>query len=330
MKTSRIVVLISKLTFAIISTHIVLSTLPAHAELAGQNPSEPPAQDTQRIAVTVTVTNGRNELVTGLTRADFSVFADKVPQTISYFRDDDGPASVGILFDASDSMRTRWGMTVIKAYRDSFRQFFARSHQGNEYFLMSFGLKPQLLVDWTSDEEAIENGFDAVQFKGNTAFFDACHAGVQKVTQGRNEKRAIILVSDGEDNESTHRKNEIRSMLRKYNVLVYSINIFAGPDASGSALGFEGQSILNELSRMSGGMTFYPKSNQRVSISELNSVLNFIADELRHQYLIGFIPSIKPVKDKWQRIAVKINTDRTDPGMRGLTIRARDGYVVSP
>jgi len=288
---------------------------------------QPPTtqQEGQPVTMTVTVTNGRDELVSALTKEDFVVLSDKTPQKITYFSAEDSPASIGILFDASLSMNFRSSDTAkIEGYKDALRQFFKRNNPSNEYFLIGFNQQPQLLMDWTSDTGAILDRFSVARFKGKTAFFDACYLGIEKVSHGKYDKHAIILISDGQDNESSYSRGQVSSLLRQLNVLVYSINL--SEDNAGSSLADEGQNILNELSRLSGGMTFYRNENRRLPSNALSSIFALIADQLHHQYIIGFISSTKPTKDQWHRIRVEVRGDPADQRLRGLTIRSRESY----
>ena len=282
------------------------------------------------VMLTVTVTNGRDERVTGLRQEDFVVLVDKVPQKIDDFSDEDVPASVGVLFDVSHSMVVRSSnVAKLRTYKDALTQFFEHSNRSNEYFLIGFSQRPQLLMNWTSDANAILERFSSMQFKGNNAFFDACYVGLEKVMQGKYNKRAIILISDGQNTESSYTHDQVRRLLRQSNVAVYSINIPRDASQAGSSLGYEGQAILNELSLISGGMTFYRNENQPLHSSALNSIFARIADELRHQYFIGFVPSTKPTKDQWHRIKVNVRADHGQQKMRGLTVRTREGYYAA-
>jgi Ca-activated chloride channel homolog len=291
-------------------------------------------QGAQTVMLTVTVTNGRDEHVTGLRQEDFVVLLDKVPQRIDDFSDEYVPASVGVLFDVSHSMAVRSiNIANLRTYKDALTQFFEHSNRSNEYFLMGFSQRPQLLMDWTSDANAILERFSSVQFKGNTAyhtaFFDACYVGLEKVMQGKYNKRAIILISDGLNTESSYTHDQVRRLLRQSNVTVYSINIPGDESDAGSSLAYEGQAIMNELSLISGGMTFYHDESQRLHSSVLNYIFARIADELHRQYFIGFVPSTKPTKDQWHRIKVNVRADHGQQKMRGLTVRTREGYYAA-
>jgi len=233
------------------------------------------------VSLTVTVTNDKGELVSGLKQEHFSVFVDKVPAKIHYFGDQDVPVSVGILFDVSASITDSKNSKKLKVLGEALSNFLARANNSNDYFVAGFNDKPQLLLDWTSDPKAILDPFSILQPKGRTALYDAIAVGVGKVLQGRHRKRAILLISDGLDNVSRYKFKEIQKLLKESNVLVYSI--YAGNAEPGSALGFEGLVVLDKLSAASGGIVLNPKSRA----AAVSAVFERIAQELQHQYTIG-------------------------------------------
>ena len=294
-----------------------------------QEPSEDAQRGAQPVILTVTVTNGRGEFVIGLKQEDFVVLADKVRQKIADFSDEDVPASIGLLFDTSGSMGNgrRSDVAKLRIYKDALTQFFECSNRSNEYFLIGFDQRPQLLMDWTSDSNAILDRFRSMQFKGPTAFFDACYVGLEKVMQGKHNKRAILLMSDGGDTGSSYTHDQVRRLLRQSNVAVYSINVLDNNDS----LDMPGAEILGELSRISGGRAFYHNEAQGLGVhpTAFISIFARIADELHHRYLIGFIPSTKATKDQWHRIKVSVNADRAPQKMRGLTVITREGYYAA-
>ena len=199
-------------------------------------------------------------------------------QDITFFSDEDAPVSVGILFDVSGSMS---GDKVQRA-RDALAHFIQTSHDRDEYFLIGFNSRAQLLMDRTRDGQAVLDKLTFVQTKNNTALYDACYLGVERVQRGTHPKRALLLISDGQDNNSRYTFNELRRVLKESDVVLYAIGILGGSDV-GSALGMEGQGILDELAGVSGGKAFYPRSG-----AEMDDIFEQIALELRHQYSIGY------------------------------------------
>jgi Ca-activated chloride channel family protein len=275
----------------------------------------PVITNTDLITFTVTVTDIYGRFVSGLGKNAFSIFEDKTPQEISFFSDEDAPVSVGILFDVSGSMS---GDKVRRA-RDALSHFVQTSHDRDEYFLIGFNSRAQLLMDRTRDGNAVLDKLTFVQTKNNTALYDACYLGVERVQRGTHPKRALLLISDGQDNNSRYTFNELRRVLKESDVVLYAIGILGGSDA-GSSLGMEGQGIMDELASVSGGKAFYPHS-----AAEMDDIFEQIALELRHQYSIGYRPPNFVSNGKWHRIKVKVAPPR---GLPRLFVRSKEGYFA--
>jgi Ca-activated chloride channel family protein len=166
----------------------------------GVDDKNPIITNTDLITFNVTVTDIYGRFVSGLSKTAFSVVDEKAPQEITFFSDEDAPVSVGVLFDVSGSMS---GDKVRRA-RDALAHFIQTSHDRDEYFLIGFNSRAQLLMDRTRDGQAILDKLTFVQTKNNTALYDACYLGVERVQRGTHQKRALLLISDGQDNSSRH------------------------------------------------------------------------------------------------------------------------------
>jgi Ca-activated chloride channel family protein len=281
-------------------------------EIAG-----PVIVNTDLITFTVTVTDTYGRYVSGLGKNAFTVLDDKKPQEITFFSDDDSPVSVGVIFDVSGSM----GGDKIRRARDALSKFIQTSHDSDEYFLIAFNSRAQLLLDKTRDGNAVLDKLSFVQTKNNTALYDACYLGVEKVQRGAHPKRALLLISDGQDNNSRYTFNELRRLLKESDVTLYGIGILSGNDA-GSSLGMEGQSILDDLASVSGGKAFFPRS-----AAEMDDIFEQIALELSHQYSIGYKPTDFANDGHWHRIKVKVTPPR---GLPRLFVRSKEGYYAIP
>jgi Ca-activated chloride channel homolog len=276
---------------------------------------KPIITNTDLITFTVTVTDIYGRFVSGLGKSAFSITDEKNPQEITFFSDEDSPVSVGILFDVSGSMS---GDKVRRA-RDALSHFVQTSHDRDEYFLIGFNSRAQLLMDRTRDGQAVLDKLTFVQTKNNTALYDACYLGVERVQRGTHPKRALLLISDGQDNNSRYTFNELRRVLKESDVVLYAIGILGGSDA-GSSLGMEGQGIMDDLAGVSGGKAFYPRS-----AAEMDDIFEQIALELRHQYSIGYRPPNFVSDGKWHRIKVKVAAPR---GLPRLFVRSKEGYFA--
>lgn len=304
---------------------VVLFLIQAVAFAQDPKPTPPPVDDdgkpiiipTDLVTLTLTVTDYYGRYVSGLTKDAFTVTDDGAEQEITYFSDADAPVSIGILFDVSGSMS---GEKIGKA-RKALERFINTSHPSDEYFLIAFNSRAQLLMDRTRDGEAVLNKLTLVEPKNNTALYDACYLGVERVTRGAHQKKAILIISDGQDNSSRYNFKEVRRLLKESDVTIYSVGIMDGRDA-GSMEGMQGQAFLDELSSVTGGKSFYPSTNV-----EMDEIFERIALELRHQYSIGYTPKNFQPDGKWHKVKVKVKPPR---GLPRLNVRSREGYYATP
>ena len=273
--------------------------------------------NTDLITLTVTVTDTYGRYVSGLSKSAFAVFDNKQEQEITFFSDSDAPVSLGILFDVSGSMG---GDKILKA-RTALSRFINLSHPSDEYFLIAFNSRAQLLLDRTRDADAVLQKLTLVNPKNNTALYDAVYLGIERVTRGTHQKKAILIISDGQDNSSRYNFGEVRRLMKESDVVTYAVGILGGGDM-GSQVGMQGQAFLDELTSVTGGKSFYPSSD-----IEMDEIFERIALELRHQYSIGYTPKDFQPDGKWRKVKVKVKPPR---GLPRLTVRSREGYYATP
>lgn len=278
---------------------------------------KPISVKTDLVTLTLSVTDLYGRFVSGLSKDVFKVFDNNQEQEITFFSNTDAPVSVGILFDISGSMS---GDKIQKA-RKALERFIDTSHPSDEYFLIAFNDRAQLLLDRTRDGDSVLRKLQLVQPGKNTALYDACYLGVERVTSGTRQKKAMLIISDGQDNASRYNFNEVRRILKESDVTVYAVGINDAKEA-GDAIAMQGQSFLDELASVTGGKSFYPQAD-----AELDEIFERIALELRHQYSIGFTPKDFTPDGKWHKTKVKVNAPR---GFQRLTVRGREGYYATP
>ncbi|HEY0170733.1 MAG TPA: VWA domain-containing protein [Pyrinomonadaceae bacterium] len=267
------------------------------------------------ITLTVTVTDTYGRFVTGLGKNAFTIFDDKTQQEISFFSDEDAPVSLGVVFDVSGSM----GGDKIMRAREALSKFVDTSHSRDEYFLIGFNSRAQLLLDHTRDSDALMQKLTFIQTRGQTALYDATYLGVERVTRGAHKKRAVLLISDGQDNSSRYTFSELKRLLKESDVIIYAIGIVGSGDDS--ALGYGGRAILEELAGVSGGKAFFPSTG-----AEMNDTFERIALELRTQYSIGYRPTGFANDGKWHKLKIKVQPPR---GFPKLFVRGREGYFAT-
>ena len=203
----------------------------------------------------------------------------------------------------------------------ALEKFINTSHPSDEYFLIAFNNRAQLLLDRTRDGESVLRKLTLVQPRNNTALYDAVYLGVEKVTRGTHQKKAMLIISDGQDNASRYNFNEVRRLLKESDVVVYAVGIIDSADA-GSTIGMQGQSFLDELASVTGGKAFYPQTDV-----EMDEIFERIALELRHQYSIGYTPKDFKPDGKLHKVKVKVKPPR---GLPRLTVRSRENYFATP
>ena len=173
------------------------------------------------VLVPVTVTDPMNRLVTGLEREDFQIFENGKREKITSFASEDAPVSIGIVFDLSGSMTSK----LIRA-RESILQFIKTANPQDEFFVIGFNDRPELIEDFTNSVEDIEARLATVRSGKRTALVDAIYYAALKMRDARHERKAILVVSDGGDNNSRYTPGELRAQIREADVELYAIGIF--------------------------------------------------------------------------------------------------------
>ncbi len=265
------------------------------------------------VLVPVTVTDPMNRLVTGLEQEDFQVFENGGKQQVRTFASEDAPVSIGIIFDLSGSMTSK----LVRA-RESILQFIKTANPQDEFFVIGFNDRPELIEDFTSSVEDIQARLATVRSGHRTALLDAIYYGVAKMKDAAHERKALLVVSDGGDNRSRYTEGEVRSQVRESDVEIYSIGVF-DPYAP-TPEERTGPQLLNDLCEETGGRLF------RVDdIAEMGDIAEKISTELRNQYVIGYRPKDLTRDGKWRKVKVKLNPPQ---GLPPLTVHARTGYYA--
>jgi Ca-activated chloride channel family protein len=267
---------------------------------------------TDIVNVTISVTDSYGRFVTGLGKDHFELFDDKVKQQIAHFTDEDAPVSLGIVYDVSGSMKERIGRSM-----KALRRFIDTSHNDDDFFLIAFNDRAKLVQDFTVSGDNVLGHLMFVNPHGSTALYDAAYLAVEKVQQGRHSKRALLIISDGQDNNSRYTYKELRNRIKEADVQIYAIGI---TDPASDALAGFGRSVLEEITRMTGGRSFFPNAYNE---PELVEICTRIALELRHQYSVGFYPTDVASEAKWHRVQVKVNPPR---GLGRLSLLYKEGY----
>jgi Ca-activated chloride channel homolog len=259
------------------------------------------------VLVRVTVTDPLNRYVVGLEPEHFRVFEEKVEQEIAHFSNDISPISVGIILDSSGSMSSN-----ILSARTSVMRFLEQGDPSDEYFLVTFNERSRLVQDFTSHADTVRAMASMANPSGRTALYDAIYLGLEKMREARHDKKALIVITDGEDNTSRYTYRDLRDYVRESDTQIYIIG-------ERGQLGY-GRGIINEVVRLTGGRAFFPHN-----FKQLDYFVDLIHTELRNQYVLGYVPLDQNFSGEWRRLQVRLDAPE---GLPRLNVRAREGYFA--
>jgi Ca-activated chloride channel family protein len=269
--------------------------------------------DVNLVLVPMTVTDPMNRLVTGLERENFQIFDNNIGQVIKSFSTQDAPLTIGIVFDLSGSM----GSKFIRA-RKALSEFLRTCNPQDEFFVVGFNDRPAIIVDYTSDVDDVEARMVMLKPQNRTALIDAVYLGVNKLRQAKYDRKALLIISDGGDNRSRYTEAELRRVVRESDVQVYSIGIFDQYAPTSEEV--LGPTLLTDISEMTGGRLF------RVNdVTELGDIAARISAELRNEYVVGYRPSEVKRDGNWRKLKVRLVPPS---GLPPLTVHNRQGYYA--
>ncbi len=272
--------------------------------------------DVEMALINVTVTDPTGRMVTGLGKEHFLVMEDKRKQVIEQFGAEEAPLSLAVVFDASGSM----GYKMSKA-REAVAQFFKTVNPEDEFFLVQFNNRPEMVTGFTRSLEEIQSRLTFVRSKGRTALLDAIYLALNQMKQARNNQKALLVISDGGDNSSRYTPREIKRTVRESDVQIYAIGIYEPYSTRGrTPEEAAGPGLLTEIAEATGGRQFAVQN-----VNELPDIAEKIGIELRNQYVLGYIPENTQKDGKWRRVKVEIKKIR---GMPELRAYYRNGYYA--
>ena len=299
---------------------VSVASLLAGAALAlAQAQGQPPltfGTGIEVINLTVTVTDAQGRLVPGLGREAFSVYEDGVKQDLALFNKDRLPLTVVLLMDASASMDDK----VVPA-RSAAKRFVSTLVSVDRARVVAFNNKIDVLQDFTSDKEALIAGIDRLQPSGSTALHNAFYISIKELQKEKQSgaaarRQAIILLSDGENTSSIVTDEQVIELARKAEISIYSIRITTDFEGDkGRAAFSQATHLLSVLARETGGQAFFP-----AQIQELDSVYDRIAEEMRTQYSMGYVPTNNRRDGRYRRIVVRV------PARDNVVLRYKLGY----
>ena len=272
--------------------------------------------DTTLVVIPVTVTDTMNRFVLGLGKQDFRVLEDGKEQQVKQFSDEDAPLSVGLLVDTSGSMGAK-----IETSRLAVGQFLKTMNAQDEVFLIDFSDRAEVAVPFTKNTDELQSKLASVEPQGLTALLDAVHLGISEMKKARNPRKALLIVSDGGDNNSRYTATEVKDLVREADVQIYAMGVFEPFDFFGlTAAELSGPHLLSELAQQTGGRAF------AASIAkDLPAVATRIGIELRNQYVLAYYPANHDRNGKFRKVEVKLDQPN---GLPVLKARWRPGYYA--
>ena len=287
--------------------NLVATTSPLNAHV------RPLKVDVDLVLVPVTITDPMNRLVTGLDKENFELFEGNAAQEIRTFSSEDAPVSLGVIFDSSGSMTSK-----MERAKEAVVEFFKTANPQDEFFLITFSDEPEVITDFTSSVDEIQNKLVFAVPRHRTALLDAIYMGITKMRQAKYPKKALLIISDGGDNHSRYTENEIKSLVKEADVMIYAIGIY---DRYASAIEERlGPQLLSDITELTGGRAFTIDNP-----NDLADVATKIGVELRNQYVLGYRPSKVAHDGKWRKIKVKLLPPK---GLPPLRVYARTGYYA--
>jgi Ca-activated chloride channel family protein len=272
--------------------------------------------DTTLVLIPVAVTDPMARFVTGLERENFKIYEDKVEQDITQFSSEDAPLSVGIVFDTSGSMGAK-----LTRSRQAVTQFMKTANPQDEFFLIVFNDRPELVQGFTKETEEIQNRLTFTQAKGRTALLDGVYMAMSQMKKAHNPRKAILIISDGGDNSSRYTETEVKNAVREADVQIYAIGIFEPVNSRGRTLEeLNGPGLLSEIAEQTGGRHFSVDN-----LAELPDVAAKIGIELRNEYVVGYSPKNATRDGKYRRVQVKLVKTAGLPPLKAMF---RTGYYA--
>lgn len=302
-----------KLASLFLAASLAYAPLPAQQQQqSAQSPTQTITIDVNRVAMLFTVSDKKGRFVTDLKRDDFEIFEAKKPQNILEFTaESDLPLRLAILIDTSNSIRDRFRFQQEAAI--DFINGVMRPQ--DRAMVVSFDTSAELVADLTDDRGKLEKAVRDLRPGGGTALYDAIFFACRDklmMDQPRDKfRRALVLLSDGEDNNSTHTRDQALEMAQKADTVLYTIstNITRIPT--------EGDKILRYFASETGGQAFFPFKAQ-----ELQQSFENIANELRHQYNVLYSPNPLKRDGLYHQVDIRVK------GRKDLMVRARKGYYA--
>lgn len=271
------------------------------------------------VNLNITVTDSGGHPVRGLDQKDFAIFEEGVPQTISSFHEDsETPVSVGVLFDVSQSMSDK-----IARVRQAVDNFCDTINPRDEVFLIRFNSSVKLMRDYTDDRKKLKKAVGGLNPKGETALYDAIIEGLQHLRSSKYDKKALLVITDGQDTKSHAKLRDVVEAAHRSSALVYGMAIGGGKVNQNGIDDTVDFGTLKAIAAASGAKAFLIESKKnRDGKDAINAAALSVSAELRDQYTLAYYPP--PAKRDGEFRRIKVSNYNPD-----FAVRARTGYLTS-
>jgi len=284
--------------------------------VAAQDPTTSFRTDTLLVVVPVSVTDKTGRYVLGLDKENFQITEDGARQTITHFSSEDAPLSVGLLVDISGSIASEF-----ETSRRAASEFLKTLNPDDEAFLVEFSDHAQVAQHFTHSGSEIDAKLKAATTGGLTALLDAVRLGLDEMKDAKNPRKALLVISDGGDNNSRYTSQQVEDLVREADVQIFAMGVFE-PLTFGlrGSAELTGPRLLSEISEQTGGRALAATGSQ-----DLPGLATRIGLELRNQYVLAYSPTNKDRDGKFRHVQVKITAPEALPELKA---RWRLGYFA--
>jgi len=307
----------------------VVAILLSSLVLLAQDKSQPQKSDkdkgytlsveTLEVQLPISVLDKEGRPVNGLTKDHFQIFEDKIQQTIKTFKHEDIPLSIGLIIDNSGSMRNKR-----ERVNSAALAFVRESNPDDETFIVNFDDSAYLEQDFTGSIGDLIDALDNIDARGETALYDAVYLSADHVKAGKKDKKALLLITDGEDNVSKYGINKVYEALKQSKVTLYAVGLLEENDQRGGLFkkppSKKAKEDLEKFAEITGGQAFFPKN-----LDEVEDLVKHIAHDLRNHYTVSYTPTNAKLDGSFREITVKLNPPKN---LGKLTWHTKQGYYA--
>jgi Ca-activated chloride channel family protein len=303
----------------LLSSLVLLAQDKSQPQKSGKDKGYTLSVETLEVQLPISVLDKEGRPVNGLTKDHFQIFEDKIQQTIKTFKHEDIPLSIGLIIDNSGSMRNKR-----ERVNSAALAFVRESNPDDETFIVNFDDSAYLEQDFTGSIGDLIDALDNIDARGETALYDAVYLSADHVKAGKKDKKALLLITDGEDNVSKYGINKVYEALKQSKVTLYAVGLLEENDQRGGLFkkppSKKAKEDLEKFAEITGGQAFFPKN-----LDEVEDLVKHIAHDLRNHYTVSYTPTNAKLDGSFREITVKLNPPKN---LGKLTWHTKQGYYA--